>query len=192
MPGRTPISGFLDFIYESYKAMSDHEISLAYEGEINHRIIKKFTSQAEENMQQAGESKALQLKIYHVLVECLQNISKHAVHPEDEFDSEYNQGIFLLIKNQEVYNITTGNFIKLDRIDYLTELLIYMNSLTRKQLDDLYKKQMREGHLSEKGGAGLGFIDLRRKTGKELEYQFLPFSDTHAFFLFNSTIPRNK
>jgi hypothetical protein len=29
---------------------------------------------------------------------------------------------------------------------------------------------MREGSLSEKGGAGLGLIDIARKTGEKLEY----------------------
>jgi hypothetical protein len=191
MPKSIPNSGFLDFVYDFYKGMKEHEITLAYEGEINHQIMKAFTSLAEGNMTKIDESEALQKKVYHVMVECLQNISKHAVHPEDESNLEYNRGIFLISRNNQVYNVTTGNVIKKERISYLTELLTHLNSLTRNQLDDLYKKQLREGHLSEKGGAGLGFIDIRRKTGKNLEYKFLPVSDSLAFFLFTSTIPRN-
>jgi len=187
-----PNKGFLDFVYDFYTGMKEHEITLAYEGEINHQIMKTFTSMAEGNMSKAEESEALQKKVYHVMVECLQNISKHAVHPEDEEDLEYNRGIFLISRNNHVYNVTTGNVIKVDRISYLEELLSHINSLSKKQLDELYKKQLKEGHLSEKGGAGLGFIDIRRKTGSDLEYQFLPLSKTHSFFLFTSTIPRNK
>jgi hypothetical protein len=192
MPKTITKNGFLDFVYDFYKGMKEHEITLAYEGEINHQIMKTFTSLAEGNMSKADESEALQKKVYHVMVECLQNISKHAVHPEDEMDLEYNRGIFLISRNFQVYNVTTGNVIKKERISYLEELLERVNSLSKYQLDELYKKQLREGHLSEKGGAGLGFIDIRRKTGKNLEYQFLPISDTHSFFLFTSTIPRNK
>jgi len=191
MPKPVSHGGFLDFVYDFYKGMKEHEITLAYEGEINHQIMKTFTSMAEGNMSKIDESEALQKKVYHVMVECLQNISKHAAHPEDEADLEYNRGIFLISRNNEVYNVTTGNIIKIERIDYLTELLSHINSLSRKQLDELYKKQLREGHLSEKGGAGLGFIDIRRKTGEDLEYKFLPVSDTHSFFLFTSTIPRH-
>ena len=55
----------------------------------------------------------------------------------------------------------------------------------------LYKRQMKEGRLSEKGGAGLGFIDIKRKTNKELEYHFLPISDDTSFFLLTSTISRS-
>ena len=54
----------------------------------------------------------------------------------------------------------------------------------------LYMKQMREGRLSSKGGAGLGFIDIRRKTGELLEYHFLPLTDKVSFFLLTAEIPR--
>jgi len=170
----------------------EYEVLHSYEGDIHHQFIKNFTNQALNSLQNSGEPKSLQLKIYHVMVECLQNISKHAVHPENDAESDNYQGILLIFRNTKFFHLTTGNFIKVERIAYLTELLTYMNSLSRRQLDDLYKKQMKEGHLSEKGGAGLGFIDLRRKTGNELAYKFLPFSDTHAFFLLTTTIPRNK
>lgn len=178
-------------MYNLYKGMKEHEITLAYEGEINHDIMKTFTNLAEGNMSKAEEPEALQKKVYHVMVECLQNISKHAVHADDEPKIEYSRGIFLISRNHAVYNVTTGNIITKESVEYLEELLSHINSLNKKQLDDLYKKQLREGHLSDKGGAGLGFIDIRRKTGNSLEYQFLPISDSHSFFLFTSTISRN-
>ena len=59
-----------------------------------------------------------------------------------------------------------------------------INKLNKDDLNALYKKQIREGSLSEKGGAGLGLIDIARKTGRQLEYQFLPLQDnTNHFFL---------
>jgi hypothetical protein len=49
---------------------------------------------------------------------------------------------------------------------------------------------MKEGRLSEKGGAGLGFIDIRRKTGEKLDFHFLPITDKISFFLLTTLIPR--
>jgi hypothetical protein len=65
-----------------------------------------------------------------------------------------------------------------------------INSLGKEELNDLYKKQIKEGRLSDKGGAGLGFIDIVRKTGKKLEYHFLPIDPNTSFFLLTSTISR--
>jgi hypothetical protein len=190
MPKNTITSGFLDLVNNLNKGMNKHEIILSYEGDINHQIMKTFTDLAERNMAKINESDALQIKVYHVMVECLQNINKHAVHPEDYPDLEFKNGIFFLSRNEKVYFITTGNYIRTDRITHLTELIAHVNSLSDKQLNILYKKQLKEGHISSVGGAGLGLIDIRRKTGNPLEYQFLPVSDSYCFFLFTSKVPR--
>jgi hypothetical protein len=70
-------------------------------------------------------------------------------------------------------------------------MLETINKMDKDELKDLYKRQMKEGRLSDKGGAGLGFIDIKRKTGKELEYHFLPISNDTSFFLLTSTISRD-
>ena len=186
-------TGFLDFVYDFYIGMKAHEITLAYEGEINHQIMKAFTLLAEESMTKNKEPQFLQKKVYHVMVECLQNIAKHASRAESDDPPEYgyNRGIFLVSRNRKEYHVTTGNFIEKKRIIELSNHLDYINSRSKLELDKLYKVQLKYGHLSEEGGAGLGFIDIRRKTGTELLYKFLPVSESHEFFLFTSAIPRN-
>jgi len=49
---------------------------------------------------------------------------------------------------------------------------------------------MRDGILSPQGGAGLGFIDIRRKTGNPLDYSFVKIDEETSFFIFTSTITR--
>lgn len=186
------VKGFLEFVYEFYKSMKEHEISLVYEGEITHQITKAFTSLTESNMAKEEENNSVQKKVFHVMVECLQNISKHA----DDFGSnEYlfsGRGIFLVAKGKDDYTVTTGNAVENNKIPELKKLLEQVNGLDKDELTELYKKQIREGRLSEKGGAGLGFIDIKRKTGKNLDYHFLPINDEASFFLLTSTISRNS
>ncbi|MGM0530426.1 MAG: SiaB family protein kinase [Bacteroidota bacterium] len=184
------VKGFLEFVYDFYRSMKAHEITLVYEGEITHQITKAFTSLTESNMAKEDESNTVQKKVFHVMVECLQNISKHA----DTFGSdEYlfaGRGIFMVSKGTEDYHVTTGNVIENRKIEELTEMLEEINSLDKEGLKQLYKKQMREGRLSDKGGAGLGFIDIVRKTGNKLEYHFLPIDETNSFFLLSSSVTR--
>lgn len=186
------ITGFLEFVYDFYKSMKAHEITLVYEGEITHQITKAFTSLTESNMTKEEESGVVQRKVFHVMVECLQNISKHA----EDFGSENylfsGRGIFLVSKGQNDYNVTTGNAIDNSKIPILTKMLEEINSLNKDDLKELYKKQMKEGRLSDKGGAGLGFIDIKKKTGNNLIYHFLPISEDTSFFLLTSTISRGN
>lgn len=188
---KTNVKGFLEFVYDFYRSMKAHEITLVYEGEITHQITKAFTSLTESNMAKESEANSVQKKVFHVMVECLQNISKHA----DSFGSDdflfAGRGIFMVSKGKDDYHVTTGNVIENDKIVELTEMLDHINSLDRDGLKELYKNQMKEGRLSEKGGAGLGFIDIARKTGNKLEFHFLPIDESSSFFLLTSSVSRN-
>lgn len=190
MTHKTLNTGFLQFVYDFYKGIRAHEITLAYEGEMNHQLMKIFTNIAMGRMSEDDEKKQVSKKVFHVMIECLQNISKHAFHMNSETREDLNHGILIISKNTDNYLITTGNIVEIKKIEYLKNFLEKVNSLGKKELDNLYKNQLREGRISEKGGAGLGFIDIKRKTGQALDFHFLPVSRTHSFFLFSSSIER--
>lgn len=184
------IKKFLDFVYSQQK--EDHEINLIYEGEVTHQITKAFTSLTETSMEKDEESMSTQKKVFHVMVECLQNISKHADYmDESEFDKE-GRGIFMVSKSEEDYSITTGNITDKNKVPEITEMLTKINSLDKDGLKKLYKDQIKQGRLSNKGGAGLGFIDIAKKTGKELDFHFLTINDDYSFFVLTSKISRNN
>jgi len=178
----------LDFVYEFYVKMKKSKINLAYEGEITHQITKAFTTLTENNMSRESDPSSVQKKVFHVMVECLQNISKHA--EIDTTVSQEGRGIFMVSKAEDEYNITTGNVIKTPNVAGLRKMLENINNLDSEGLKKLYKQQMREGRLSEKGGAGLGFIDIARKTGQKLIYSFLEIDHEKSFFVLTSTISR--
>ncbi len=182
----------LEFVYDFYLKMKRNNINLAYEGEITHEITKAFTSLTENNMIRDEDYSSVQKKVFHVMVECLQNISKHADNQFNFVSSKDGRGIFLVSKDDKEYNVTTGNVVKNEKIEELREMLEHINRLSREELNKLYKQKIREGRLSEKGGAGLGFIDIARKTGQKLIYSFIKIDDKKSFFVLTSTISRIK
>lgn len=183
-------SGFLEFVYDFYKSMKAHEIKLVYEGRVTQQITKAFIALAEAQMKENAEDFNVQRRVFHVMVECLQNISRHA----DEYDpgeSLYvGKGIFMVSRTEQYWCVTTGNAIFNEKVKELKEMIEQVNELNADELKDLYVRQMKEGRLSTKGGAGLGFIDIRRKTNKKLEYHFLPITDKVSFFLLTTYVPR--
>ncbi|MBI9067238.1 MAG: hypothetical protein JEZ09_08095 [Salinivirgaceae bacterium] len=184
------IKEFLEFVYGFYRSMNEHKVQLAYEGEITHQITKAFTSLTETTMELEEESHSTQKKVFHVMVECLQNVGKHAEVIDPNEIRKDGKGIFLLCKNEGEYTITTGNILNKTRTHEMTEVLEKVNSLDKEGLKQLYKQQIKEGRLSNKGGAGLGFIDIAKKTGNKLFYNFLPIDDEFSFFVLTSKISR--
>lgn len=181
---------FIKTVLSLHDEMVSNGFSLVYEGEFSHDIMKMFTSMAEQNMEKANEDKTIRRRVFHVMVECLQNMTKHS----DEYDEDdrIGNGMFIVGKSEEHWNIITANKIYRDRIDDLKKSIDEINSMTVDELKVLYKKQIREGVLSEKGGAGLGLIDIARKTGERLDYQFLPLDDNESYFFLLKVKIRTK
>lgn len=182
---------FMEAVMDFHKTMRDNDISLVYEGEITHNITKAFTSLTEKKMNEDEESGVTQRKVFHVMVECLQNISKHAENSSESYSKD-GRGIFMVHKTSDEYKITTGNLIADENVGNLKASLDMINGMNKDELKTLYKEQIRGGKLSTKQGAGLGFIDIARKTGSKLDFKFKPVDDNTSFFILTTVIQRKK
>ena len=173
-----------------HQMMLKNNVILVYEGEFTQEITKSVLAMAERNMDSIGEESGIKRKVFNVMVECLQNIVKHG---DDYISGEIkiNTAIFMIGKHKDSYIITSGNPIKNEQIDALKSKLDEINSLDKDGLKTLYKDIIKgEVGLTNKGGAGLGFVDMARKSGQKLEYGFESIGNGHSFFALKTTVPR--
>lgn len=180
---------FIKSISNIYDEMIENGFSLVYLGEFSHEITKMFTSMAESDMEKNSEERSVQRKVYHVMVETLQNMNKHS----DEIkERNIGNGLFIVGKKNDTYYVITSNKVARNHKDHLERALISVNSANAQELKEMYKRQIKEGSLSNKGGAGLGLIDIARKTGETLDYQFLPLDEENFFFILKVEINSKK
>jgi hypothetical protein len=125
------------------------------------------------------------------MVEGLQNITRHQ-EIEDKVDANTETGIFLIQDINKRYYITTGNPILKKNIPALTEQLITINSLSPDELKEYYKNVLNDNIISDKGGAGLGLIEMARKSGNKLVYDFVNLSENYSYFYLNTEISQEK
>ncbi len=181
-------SHLLDFVYQFYTEMRSHEIIIAYEGDISHLLMKSLASVVEDNMIAGKEASLVRQRVYHVMVECLQNITHHAFRDE-KMQNLPAHNILLVTRTDGQYHVITGNPVHVSKTGELKNMIDKINVTEDERLDEMYKKQLVKGKIAVTGGAGLGFIDIRRKTGSLLGYHFLPIDDRFSFFLLDSVIP---
>lgn len=163
-----------------YHEMMNNGITLVYLGEFNHEITKMFTSMAEDEMDRKNEERSTKKKVYHVMVETLQNMNKHS---DGISEDQVGKGLFIIGRKEETYYVLTSNRILTSKIPMLQSMIEKINDSTIPELKQMYMKQIKEGKLSDKGGAGLGLIDIARKTGEKYQYQFLPIDEKYCFFI---------
>jgi len=174
-------STFLSSLILLYDSFEEHGISLVYVGKFNHTITKVFTALTSDETEMQNEPKAVQRTLHHTMIEILQNMTKHS---DNMFhDISMGKGLFMLGKKNDAYHIVTANVVDNKQEHLLQDSIDMLNAATPEELKKMYKKQLREGKISGKGGAGLGLIDIARKTGNHLDYMFFPADDTTKYFV---------
>lgn len=176
----------MKYIFDLHQTMLDHNLILVYEGEFTQEITKSVLAMAERNMDSSGEESSIKRKVFNVMVECLQNIVKHAEDVE-----ENHSAIFMVGKKDNEYLIVSGNPIVKEHIAGLKEKLENINGLDKDGLKSLYKDIIKSTKISDKGGAGLGFVDMARKSGNPLEFDFLDMDEKYSFFCLKTSISRS-
>ncbi len=171
-------------ITDYYNELSKGDVVLAYKGSITSDLINDILEAVEEKLDEYDENGKTKKKIYNILVESLQNLYHHIEerHEGVEEDLDPKFGVLVVVREEDLYKVTTGNFVNSRKIKFLKEKIDKINSLTKEELKDMYKFILNHQRLSAKGGGGLGLVDIARKTGYKLEYSFYNYNGNYYFF----------
>jgi hypothetical protein len=120
-------------------------------------------------------------KIIFTLIETLQNIERYSAHVLTAED------FVLIYSDKKHLNICTQNIIKNDKILSLKNKLDYLSEKTKEELKSIYKEALISNNYTEKG-AGLGLIEIARKSETNLSYAFQTKNETHSFYSLNFSI----
>lgn len=168
--------------FNIYDKMEKNNILLSFKGDITSELLTSILQIMENKMDNMQEEPKIKKKVYNVLVECLQNLYHHMDDATDHNGDKNRSAIFMIGKHNGAYNIITGNYILNENIHGLKQRLDEVNGLSKEELKDYYKKMLNNGEMSLKGGGGLGMIDIARKTGEKLDYNFLEIDNKVSFF----------
>jgi len=171
-------------VNEYYSKMDGGDVLMAFKGNISSELISNVLEVVESRLDDYSETSKIRKKVYNVLVESLQNLYHHIEVLPEEMRKEYDEkfGILVVSRVEDKYKISTGNFIRHEKVDMLKNKIDKINSMTRDELKDMYKFILNHQRLSEKGGGGLGLVDIARKTGNKLVYTFEKYNDRYDFF----------
>ena len=175
----------MDNIHDFYNKMEKGNIMLSFKGEVTSDLLTSILQIMESKMETLEAPPKIKKKVYNILVECLQNLYHHL--DDDDFKTKINEksALFMIRKVEGEYSIMTGNFIASENVEMMKGRLDRINEMDKDQLKLYYKEVLNNGEMSAKGGGGLGMIDIARKSGKKLEYDFDSIDNEYSFFSLN-------
>lgn len=166
--------------------LNDPRLLLLYKGNVTPQLIEWIIESLEQSVTNLEDDRKVKKKLTNVFVEAFQNVGNHSAKSPENTSAD----IVLVFSADDYYKITTQNLITREGAAKLSDKIDKINGYDADQLRDEYKKSLVETGFSDKGTAGLGFIDIARKTGQKLLYKMKPFNDELMYFTFEARVPK--
>lgn len=174
-------------VYRLLQQMDADNVIVAYKGPVSEKLLESIYEMMDRHLEETKTPADKKKKLFHVLIESLQNVFHH--HPQNlPFEENGLLTGFVIKYEDDIYRIITGNHVLKTGIKKLTEKLEKVNSLSPAELRIHYQQSLATTELSDKGGAGLGIIEMARKSGRKLNYEFTSVNDEYSFFTLEVTI----
>ena len=179
-----------EFVHSKYEQLinsrpNNDAILVAHFGALSQTVISDIEGSVEKQISELGISKGSIKKVFFISVETLQNM---LLHGQKNSDGEQNN-FFILMSNGEKLKIISSNLVDNITVPILDQKISEINSFEdEKALKSYYLEHLENNIISDKGGAGLGFITIGMKSGNKLNVTFDKISDHLSLFTLVSEV----
>ena len=175
-------------LYNYKQGLQKDGIIFSFSGPMSHEIIEGIGSAIRVKIGEGedGDRKAA-LKVFAIFVEQVENVINYSVEKDYE-DSQLSFGIVVIGKKDDYFFISGGNKINTNKVEKLKSNLDKLTKMNKDELKIYYKEKRRASKEDDSKGAGIGFIEMARKSTKPIEYSFEEIDSEYSFFTIKISI----
>lgn len=171
-----------------YNEMTRSRILMTFKGAISQELLVELGALVRNQLRHDDKIQ----RIFAVFVEMAQNILHYSAEKDllQPVGKEVGVGVIVISEQDDMYSISSGNAVKKADAERLEAQCRYLNGLSKEELKKLYQERRRQAPPEGSKGAGLGLIDMARKSDKPFEYSLQPLNDETSFFILNISISK--
>ena len=185
----------LSSLHSVHKALFSGTYVFLYSGSFHDEHTAQLISMGEQFVNQAKGDRALRNKVGFLMVESYQNIIRHRTRLSEELDRNAGRSMFLIRQQDLSFEVVAVNAVPDHEAGPLSKLLENVNQLDPEQLKRMFLNGLQNDSSSKRGGAGLGLIEMARRSGHDLVHQMVNVGADHQrfamrVFIGNDDLPR--
>lgn len=175
-------------LYSYKQGLQEDGIIFSFSGPMSHEIIEGIGSAIRVKIGEGkdGDRNAA-LKVFSIFVEQVENVINYSVE-KDFDDSQLSFGIVVIGKKDGCFFVSGGNKIIASKVEKLKFNLDKLISMNKDELKVYYKQKRKAAKEDDSKGAGIGFVEMARKSTRPIEYSFKTIDDTYSFFTIKISI----
>ncbi|MDO4462855.1 MAG: SiaB family protein kinase [Bacteroidia bacterium] len=169
------------------KQKATGSVMIEHVGDISSEYIDSVLPAVEQNIYTHIEQDNVRKRAFHIFIECIQNLYHH-IESTPSLVKTYADdklGAIVMTMDGGLCRVTTGNFVSKTKMQSLCQRIDALNAMDADEIKRVYRETINNRDFSDKGGAGIGMIDMRRKTGNKLQYAFYKVKDNPELMFFS-------
>jgi hypothetical protein len=163
------------------RMLAENNVHLMWSGHMNSGIGEEVLSITEVRLTDEDVDTRLRKKVFNVLVEILENVSKY--NPGREAEQKFGMPLAMVRYTKGEFIVTTGNLVPVTMTDSLKQKIDDINSYSPDELKTLFFASLSAQTIESDSTGNMGLISMARKSGSKLEYLFRKVNDDYSYFI---------
>jgi hypothetical protein len=178
-------------VLEVQQALRSRGILICFSGKLTQSLIVEYGEAVKSYLETEDRPQNEVFSIFALFIEQTQNINNYNAKKigSPHYEKLLHSSIVTIGKTEDDgYTVCSGNLLENGDA---AELKAYVDSLIlldKTELKARYKAQMKAELQPEATGAGLGLIDMARKSSSSLQYSLVERQDGLSFFTLKATV----
>ena len=179
-------------VFELRAHFNRSNILLCFNGPISRSLIEEIGNALKNYLQADQAQPNAAMDVFAVYIEMTQNIRHYAItHQYGEIDSSAT--VVVARNDEDHYLVQAGNVVEKADGQALMTHVNALASMDKAALKAAYKAQLRQPrNESATSGAGLGLIDIARKSVQPLSATLTDVDNQRSFFSVCAVIPKTS
>ncbi len=180
----------LSNLHELKMMLNQQGLFFCFGGPISQELMVGIGDTLRNKMKFDDADSSTIVKVFSMFVEQSQNIIHYSAEktPPGAEKAEMSSGIIGVGYDNDYYYVSCGNIVYNEVVDSLREQLSKLQLMSRDELKRYYKERRKNDTPETSKGAGLGFIELARKSVKPIEFDVQEIDEEFSFFSLKTTI----
>lgn len=172
----------LSTVHVLYDALAGDRLTFLYSGRFHDEHTARLITLGEEFLEHDDVDKSVRGKLAFIMVEAYQNIIRHRATFTDGSGEGAGRSLFVLRSRAAQHEVTAVNPLANADAERLSTALEGLRGLDLKQMKQVFLRGLQSDERTARGGAGLGLIEMARRSGHALQHAFMPLGADHQLF----------
>lgn len=168
-------------LYDLRKDFDRSGIMMCFNGPFSHSIIEEIGIALRNHLAAENIAQAAVLDVFAVYIELAQNVRNYLALRDITLD-EASSSIITIAHWKDGYAVSSGNFILNSDAEILCSRIEEINGLTPEERKRQYREQLRRDVQPSALGAGLGFLEIAKRSSANMVCSVREVDETYCFF----------